>query len=73
VLLVETMTRLLLLYAACGLGFGVAFVGWGVGRIDPAARGAPPAFRVIILPGVVALWPVLALQWARALRKGEGR
>jgi hypothetical protein len=70
VILVETLTRLLLFYTACGLGFGLAFVGWAVGRIDPAARGAPLGFRVIILPGVVALWPVLAVQWFRALSKG---
>jgi hypothetical protein len=73
VLIVETMNRLLLLYLACGLGFGAAFVTWGLAAVDAAARGAPLAFRLIILPGVVTLWPVLALRWVRALRKGEGR
>jgi hypothetical protein len=73
VLIVETLNRLLLLYVACGLAFGAAFVTWGVTTVDAAARGAPLAFRLIILPGVVALWPVLALRWARAMRKGEGR
>ena len=71
--IVETLSRLLLLYGACGLAFGAVFVAWGVGRVDAAARGAPLTFRLIILPGVVALWPVLARQWARALRKGESR
>lgn len=69
--IIETMSRLLLLYGACGLAFGLVFVAWGVGRVDAAARGAPLAFRLVILPGVVALWPVLARRWARALRKGE--
>ncbi len=72
-LIVETLNRLLLLYLACGLGFGAAFVTCGVARVDAAAHGASLGFRLIILPGVVALWPVLALQWVRALRKGEGR
>ena len=71
--IVGTMSWLLLLYGACGLAFGAAFVASGVGRVDAAARGAPLAFRLVILPGVVALWPVLAWQWAGALRKGEGR
>ncbi len=71
--IVETASQLLLVYAACGLVFGTAFVTWGVARVDAAARGAPTAFRLIILPGVVALWPVLALRWVRALRQGEGR
>jgi hypothetical protein len=71
--IVETVSRLLLLYGACGLVFGAVFVTWGVARVDSAARGAPTAFRLIILPGVVTLWPVLALRWVRALRQGEDR
>jgi hypothetical protein len=55
-------------YAAIGLVFGVLFVTKGVTRLDPAARGASLGFRLIILPGVVALWPVLAQRW----RAGRG-
>lgn len=52
-------------YVAAGATFAAAFVTWGVGRIDPAARHATAGFRLIILPGVTALWPLLALRWAR--------
>lgn len=52
-------------YLAAGLPFGVAFVTVGVTRLDPAARGTSAAFRLLILPGSVALWPVLAAKWAR--------
>lgn len=55
-------------YAAVGLLFGLAFVTIGVTRLDPAARGTSVAFRVLILPGAVALWPFLLLKWVSAAR-----
>ena len=35
----------------------------GVERIDPAAKGASRGFRLIIVPGAVALWPLLLRRW----------
>jgi hypothetical protein len=51
-------------YVATGALFAAAFVTWGVSRIDAAARAGTPGFRLIILPGVVALWPLLLLRWS---------
>jgi hypothetical protein len=51
-------------YLLAGLLFGLAFVTVGVTRMDPAARGTSAAFRLLILPGSVALWPLLAAKWA---------
>jgi hypothetical protein len=51
-------------YLAAGLVFAVPFVVRGAGTIDAAARRGTWGFRLIILPGVVALWPVLAQRWA---------
>ena len=56
-------------YALAGLAFGLAFVTVGVTRIDHAAHGTSWVFRAIILPGCVALWPLLAVKWART--KGD--
>jgi hypothetical protein len=50
-------------YAAAGVLFATAFVTVGVGRIDPAARGAPLGFRVLIFPASAALWPLLVIKW----------
>jgi hypothetical protein len=47
------------LYSAAGIAFGVAFVARGVQRVDPLATGTGWGFRLIILPGVAALWPLL--------------
>ena len=51
------------LYAIAGLLFAIAFLAAGVVRIDPAARGSGLGFRLMILPGVMALWPFLFLRW----------
>lgn len=51
------------LYVAAGLLVGVPFLIFGIGRIDPAAKGAPWTFRLLVLPGVVAMWPLLARRW----------
>lgn len=57
--------RLLALYAGAGLVFALFFVTRGVGRVDPVARESTWGFRLIIVPGVVALWPLLARRWLR--------
>ena len=59
-------TILLAAYLGLGLAFAVVFVCVGVTRIDPTARGgASWGFRLAILPGTVAFWPLLAVRWLR--------
>ena len=53
-------------YAAVGLVFAIAFVSRGVSRIDGHAARASLGFRLVILPGVTAFWPVLLHRWIRA-------
>ncbi len=50
-------------YLALGVLFAVPFVWRGVGRIDPLAARGSVGFRLAILPGVVALWPLLLRRW----------
>ena len=59
----EVVVLLCTVYIACGLVFAPFFVWRGVGRIDPAAKGAGIGFRLVILPGVAALWPVMLRRW----------
>ena len=54
------------LYASIGVLFGVVFVTRGVGRVDPGALGASILFRLLILPGVAALWPLMLCRWVGA-------
>ena len=48
-------------YAAIGLLVGLAYAFGGAGRIDPAAKGKgmPWRVRLLILPGVLGLWPLM--------------
>lgn len=61
------------LYGLAGIVFAAGFVICGVHRVDPAARGAAWPFRVLILPGVAMLWPLLARLWLRAVRMERER
>ena len=65
--LVAALVTALEVYLGIGLLFALLFVIWGVGRIDPQARGGTWGFRLLILPGTVALWPLLARRWLRGL------
>jgi hypothetical protein len=59
------------LYAAAGFLFAVVFLAFGVARVDQAARGSGLGFRLIIVPGVIALWPFLLVRWiARDSKRG---
>jgi hypothetical protein len=56
-------------YAAIGLLFAAAFLTAGISRVDPASKDSGIGFRLIILPGVAALWPVMLKRWIQ----GKGR
>lgn len=64
-LLAEWFVGLLSAYGLIGLLFGVCFVTVGASRLDPVAKGTGPGFRLLILPGAAALWPLLLYRWLR--------
>ena len=55
---------LLGIYLLCGLVFAIPFGLAGVGKIDPHAKHGSWEFRLLIIPGTMALWPVLLKRWA---------
>jgi hypothetical protein len=61
------ITQFLLLavafYLLCGLVFAIPFVFLGVGKIDPHAAHGSWGFRLLIIPGTIFLWPLLASRW----------
>jgi hypothetical protein len=69
----QVLTIVVGAYVATGVLFAVPFVLRGVNRIDPVAREGTWGFRLIIAPGVVALWPWLALRWLRGAGPPEER
>jgi hypothetical protein len=50
-------------YAWAGVGFALMFLPRGVTRLDPRVADAPRTLRLLILPGIIALWPLFAWRW----------
>ena len=59
------------LYAAIGLLFALWFVTAGLARVDESARDASWGLRLLLLPGAVAFWPLLAWRLLRLTRRME--
>ena len=53
-------------YLGIGAAFALVFQVFGLAKVDPAAKGAGLPFRLLITPGLVALWPVIAMKWKKA-------
>lgn len=68
----EQLVRALELYLALGLVFAVPFAWSWAARLDPLAARGTTGFRLLILPGAAALWPLLALRLLRAGARREG-
>lgn len=65
--LVKTLVYALQTYAGLGLIFAVPFVWFGVQRVDSEAHGSGAGFRLLILPGVAAFWPMFLYRWTRGI------
>lgn len=57
----------LIAYAMLGVVVALVFLAVGIERVDPAARGAY-AFRPLLLPGLILLWPLVLWRWRRLER-----
>lgn len=60
----EMIVLALGVYFGAGLIVGFGYLFGGAGRIDPAAkgRGLPVRVRLLILPGIVGLWPLMLVK-----------
>ena len=65
-LIAAWIVNLASLHLLAGLIVAILYVWRGVGTVDPAARGASIGFRLLILPGCAALWPMVLMHWIRA-------
>ena len=57
----------LAIYAGLGLVFAGPFVWLGIQRLDSEAQGSGVGFRLLILPGVAAFWPMFVYRWTRGI------
>ncbi len=60
-------------YLLIGFLFGIAFVWFGLNRIDPAASNAGVGFKFLIIPGCAVFWPYLLVRWMRRQTPPEER
>ena len=60
------VARVVEIYLALGILFAIPFAARGVDAIDPAARASTRGFRWMIVPGAIALWPLLLHRWRAA-------
>lgn len=51
------------IYLGLGFIFALFFAAKGVGKIDPTAKDGTIGFRLLIIPGTMAFWPLLAKRW----------
>src|SRR5437667_306562 len=56
-------------YLACGLLFAIPFVLVGVKKIDPHAAHGSWGFRLLVIPGAMAFWPLLLRRWASGVHQ----
>jgi hypothetical protein len=66
-ILAKALSYGLIIYGCLGLLFAVPFVCLGVQRLDSASRGSSVGFRLLILPGVAAFWPIFLDRWRRGI------
>ena len=52
-------------YFAAGLVFAPYFLIKGLDRIDSSTAGTGWGFRLIIIPGLVAFWPIIFKKWLK--------
>jgi hypothetical protein len=64
--IVAFLINALALYTAIGVATALAFVTFGVTRVQPASVSL--GARILILPGAAALWPYVLIRWLRAAR-----
>jgi hypothetical protein len=65
----KAIVYILAVYASLGLVFAVPFVWFGVQRLDSEAQGSRIGFRLLILPGVAAFWPMFVYRLSGRIAK----
>lgn len=67
--MIDALLVALAAYASLGLVASVWLLTLGLVRTDPALASSPRRVRLILLPGCVALWPLLLVHTIRAPKK----
>jgi hypothetical protein len=56
------------LYAVAGVVIAIAFLVFGVTRALPTPASVTLGARIVLFPGVAALWPYVLIRWLKSCR-----
>jgi len=68
-MIASVLLLMMALYLSLGFLFAIPFVLKGVDVIDEGAHESGWGFRLIIVPGCMVFWPLLARKWMHAVKK----
>lgn len=66
----ELLIQATQIYGLLGAAVACLFLLFGIERIDAGARHAF-AFRPLLIPGVIVLWPLVLVLWLQHARRQE--
>lgn len=55
------------IYTGLGLVIALFLAFFAIGKLDPAAKDGTWGFRLLIIPGLVALWPLMLMRLVRGI------
>jgi hypothetical protein len=67
----EQIWRIVGAYLGCGVVIGLFIALFALKRVDPSAAPTPFRVRLLILPGMAALWPLVISRLAGARAKED--
>jgi hypothetical protein len=68
--MIDLIVTGLWIYGGAGFAVALAFVLYGIDRIDAAAHEAY-AVRPLLMPGLVILWPLVLIRWVALARQKD--
>ena len=64
--MVEILLIIVAVYLVVGVLFVIPFLMKGLTKVDEGAQGSTIGFKIIIIPGVIVLWPLLLSKWMKS-------
>ncbi len=59
---IDIFLTVLGIYVLAGVLFGLYFIFGGAVRLDPLLRNSKKRVRILLIPGCIAVWPLLLLK-----------
>ena len=66
-MIAATVLILIGIYFGCGFLFAIPFLLVGLKETDPRVAPGSWGFRLLIIPGVTAFWPLLLHRWLKGI------